>query len=76
MESRGSVRGVSAPDPDSLTLADAPLVPGSRCSVVVADVERAGEVVRARGDRLYVKHATSGPLYSCGWFPRSAVSAV
>ena len=66
---------MSAPDPDSLTLADA-LVPGSRCSVRVADVERAGEVVRARGDRLYVKHATSGPLYSCGWFPRSAVRAV
>ncbi len=64
---------MSSPDPDSLTVSDAPLEAGSRCSVVVADVERAGEVVRARGDRLYAKHATSGPLYACGWFPRSSV---
>ena len=64
---------MSAPDPDSLTAVGAPLAPGSRCSVVVAGVERAGEVVRARGDRLYVKHATSGPLYACGWFARSSV---
>ena len=65
---------MSSPDPEILT--DAALAPGSRCCVVVADVERAGEVVRARGDRLYVKHATSGPLYACGWFPRSSVRAV
>lgn len=73
---RGSVLPVSSRDPESPNVAEAPLVPGSRCSVVVADVERTGEVVRARGDRLYVKHATAGPLYSCGWFARSSVRPV
>lgn len=64
---------MSSPDPESPSVLAAPLEAGSRCSVVVADVERDGEVVRARGDRLYVKHATAGPLYSCAWFPRAVV---